>query len=165
MARNAFYSFHYKPDNARASQVRNMGVVDGNKPAADNDWETITRGGDQAIERWINDQLKGRSCAIVLIGQNTAGRKWINYEISTAWNKQMGVLGIYIHNLKDLSGNQTQKGGNPFDHVRFSNGGSALSSVVLAYDPPHTDSKDVYAYIKNNLPNWIEKGIQIRNSH
>ena len=88
MARNAFYSFHYKPDNARASQIRNMGVVDGNKPAADNDWETITRGGDEAIERWIIDQLKGRSCAIVLIGQNTAGRKWINYEISTAWNKK-----------------------------------------------------------------------------
>jgi hypothetical protein len=165
MPRNAFYSFHYKPDNARASQIRNMGVVDGNKPAADNDWETITRGGDQAIERWINDQLKGRSCAIVLIGQNTAGRKWINYEISTAWNKKMGVLGIYIHNLRDLSGNQALKGSNPFDHVRFTNGGKALSCVVVAYDPPYTDSKYVYAHIKNNLPDWIEQAIKIRDSN
>ena len=31
MARNCFYSFHYKPDNARASQVRNIGVIEGNK--------------------------------------------------------------------------------------------------------------------------------------
>ena len=36
MARRAFYSFHYIPDNWRVSQVRNMGVVDGNKTATDN---------------------------------------------------------------------------------------------------------------------------------
>ena len=44
MARRVFYSFHYEPDNARAAQVRNMGVVEGNKPASDHDWETITKG-------------------------------------------------------------------------------------------------------------------------
>lgn len=43
MARRVFYSFHYEPDNSRAAQVRNMGVVEGNKPASDNDWETITK--------------------------------------------------------------------------------------------------------------------------
>jgi len=132
MARNVFYSFHYKPDNARSSQVRNMGVVDGNRPAADNDWEMVVRGGEDAIKRWIDDQLKGRSCAIVLIGQSTAGRKWINYEISTAWNKKMGVFGIHIHNLRDLSGNQTQKGANPFDHVTFT--GSGKSTIIYSTD-------------------------------
>ncbi len=39
MARRAFYSFHYKPDNWRAAQVRNMGVIEGNLVASDNDWE------------------------------------------------------------------------------------------------------------------------------
>ena len=38
MARKAFYSFHYKNDNWRASTVRNIGSVEGNKPASDNDW-------------------------------------------------------------------------------------------------------------------------------
>ena len=37
MARRSFFSFHYKPDNWRAGQVRNMGMVDGNKPVTDND--------------------------------------------------------------------------------------------------------------------------------
>ncbi len=55
MARRAFFSFHYKPDNWRVSQVRNMGVIEGNRPATDNDWETITRSGDATIERWIDD--------------------------------------------------------------------------------------------------------------
>jgi hypothetical protein len=81
MARKVFYSFHYKPDNSRAAQVRNIGVLEGNNPVSDNQWETITRGGDAAIERWIANQMQGRSCTIVLIGQNTANRKWINHEI------------------------------------------------------------------------------------
>jgi hypothetical protein len=54
MTRRVFYSFHYVPDNWRASQVRNMGAVEGNQPAKDNDWETVTKGGDKAIEKWIS---------------------------------------------------------------------------------------------------------------
>jgi hypothetical protein len=86
MARRAFYSFHYEPDSQRASQVRNMGVVEGNKPASDNDWEEVTKKGDQSIRDWIDGQLDGKSCTIVLIGANTAGRKWIGYEIKKSWN-------------------------------------------------------------------------------
>ena len=81
MARRVFYSFHYKPDVHRAAQVRNIGMVEGNRPASDNDWESIKRGGDVAIKRWIDNQLIGRTCTIVLVGLETANRKWINYEI------------------------------------------------------------------------------------
>ena len=52
MARKSFYSFHYKPDNWRAATVRNIGAIDGNKPATDNEWESVTKGGDDAIKRW-----------------------------------------------------------------------------------------------------------------
>ena len=31
--RRVFYSFYYKEDSWRASQVRNIGVVEGNRPA------------------------------------------------------------------------------------------------------------------------------------
>lgn len=75
MARKVFFSFHYEADNWRASQVMNAGVVEGNQPVSDNDWETITRGGDAAIQRWIDSQLDGKSCCVVLIGSATAGRK------------------------------------------------------------------------------------------
>lgn len=162
MTRNAFYSFHYKPDNSRASQVRNMGVIEGNQPASDNDWEKVAAGGDAEIKKWIDDQLKGRSCAIILIGEHTAGRKWINYEISTAWNEGKGLLGIHIHQLKDLDGRQSQKGGNPFDYVTFTKSGEKLSTVAPTHNPPHNDSKESYAYIKQNLANWIEDAIEIR---
>jgi hypothetical protein len=162
MARKAFYSFHYRPDNWRAAQVRTMGVIEGNAPASDNDWEAVTSGGDDAIKKWIDGQMSGKSCTIVLIGANTAGRKWINYEIVKAWDDQKGVLGIYIHNLKDNDKNQTTKGGNPFDHITLGTNGAKLSTVVKAYDPPYSDSTQVYAYIKRNLSDWIEAAITIR---
>jgi hypothetical protein len=164
MAKRAFYSFHYIPDNWRASQVRNMGVIEGNQPVSDNDWETVKKGGDTAIEKWIDDQLYGKSCAIILIGSNTANRKWINYEISTAWNEKKAVLGIYVHNLKDITGNQTYQGANPFDYITFKDSVKKLSSIAKAYNPPSRDSKQVYKYINDNLSAWIEEAIQIREN-
>ncbi|UQR61841.1 TIR domain-containing protein [Bradyrhizobium sp. C-145] len=104
MARKCFYSFHYVPDNARASQVRNIGAIEGNRPAPDNDWEKVTKGGDDAIKRWIAEQMKGRTCCIVLVGSATANRKWINHEIIKAWDNGLGVVGIHIHGLKNLNG-------------------------------------------------------------
>src|SRR5436309_4456731 len=114
MARKTFFSFHYKPDNWRASQVRNIGVVEGNAPVSDNDWESITNRGDAAIQAWIDGQLSGRSCTLILIGAATAGRKWINYEIEKSWTDNKGVVGVYVHNLKNQDGNQATKGANPF---------------------------------------------------
>ena len=168
MARNAFYSFHYKPDCSRAAQVRNMGVIEGNAPASDNDWETITKGGDEKIRKWIADQLSGKSCTIVLIGANTAGRKWINHEIIKSWDDNKGVLGVYIHNLKDFDGKQAVKGANPLARITLGGGpnkGSLLSSVAKAYDPPSTDSQAVYKYIKEHLAGWIEEAITIRGKN
>jgi len=163
MTRRAFYSFHYKPDNWRASQVRTMGLLEGNKPVTDNDWETIKKGGDKAIQKWIDNQLNGKSVLIVLIGQNTSRRKWINYEIKKAWNDGKGVLGIYIHNLKDRNSTQSSKGSNPFSG--FTVNDKALENIVKTYNPPYVTSKYVYNYIKENLSGWIEKAIEIRNKY
>ena len=163
MARKAFYSFHYVPDNWRASPVRNMGVVEGNRPASDNDWETVKKGRDKAIQKWIDEQIYGKSVVIVLIGQNTAGRKWIEYEIKKGWEDNKGVFGIYIHNLKNKDGNQSTKGNNPFD--KFTIGDKSMSSIVKTYDPPDFTSTYVYDYIKTNLADWIEKAIEIRGEY
>jgi hypothetical protein len=162
MPRRTFYSFHYQPDNWRASQVRNIGVVEGNRPCTDNEWETVCRSGDERIKRWINDQMSGRTVTIVLIGSGTANRKWIDYEIVESWNRNMGLFGIYVHNLKDSSGLQSRKGRNPF--AGFNVGQKTLESLVQAYDPPYSDSRSVYQYITNNIEGWIENALVHRRS-
>lgn len=163
MARKVFTSFHYIPDNWRASQIRNMGKLEGSSVATTNKWEEVTRGGNKEIEKWIDDNMSGKSCVIVFVGENTAGRKWIKHEIEKAWNENRGIMGIYVHNLKDSAGNQSNKGNNPFDD--FTIGGKAMSSIVKCYDPPFKISTNVYDYIKNNIEDWIEKAIEIRNEN
>jgi len=167
MARRVFFSFHYHPDCWRASQVRNIGVIDGNVPATDNDWEKVTRCGDGAIKTWIASQLAGRSCTVVLVGENTAGRKWINHEIAESWNACMGLVGVRIHGLKDRRGYTSSSGSNPFDHVTFTKSNKPLSSVVKLYDPTDffCSSTETYGNIRNNLVDWIEEAIEIRNKY
>jgi hypothetical protein len=164
MARKTFYSFHYVPDNWRVSQIRNIGVVEGNPSASDHDWEAVKKGGDTAIKKWIDGQLEGRTCTVVLIGAETAGRKWINYEIESSWNSKKGVLGINIHNLKNAAGSQSIKGANPFETFTFGAQKTPLTSVVKTYDPPYTDSKQVYDFISKSISQWIEDAVAARKS-
>jgi len=165
MARRVFFSFHYAADAWRAAQVRNMGVVEGNKPVSDNDWEAITRGGDDAIKKWIDEQLAGKSCAVVLIGEHTAGRKWIKYEVQQAWSAGKGIVGVYIHNLKNQDEKQSSKGRNPFEDFTLGPDHTPLSDIVRAYDPPYVVSSSVYSHIKENPENWVEEGIGVREDN
>ena len=157
MARRVFYSFHYQPDNWRAAMVRNIGSIEGNRPATDNGWEAVKRGGDAAIKRWIADQMKYRSCTAVLVGTNTANRKWINHEIVKSWDDGMGVVGIRIHGLEDSNGNVSQSGRNPFDFITHGVSRKKLSSIVKCYNPAGRSSRERYAWISKHLSNAVKK--------
>ncbi|MEO1137831.1 MAG: TIR domain-containing protein [Pseudomonadota bacterium] len=165
MVRKCFYSFQYKPDNWRVSQVRNIGTIEGNKPAPDNDWETIVGGGDAAIEKWIAEQMKGRSCTVVLIGADTANRKWINHEIVKSWDSKMGVVGIHVNGLLNADGKTSPKGKNPFDYIGFGDTGKKLSSIVKCYTPGGSNSKERYAWIKEHISNAADEAVKIRNDN
>ena len=165
MARNCFYSFHYEPDNWRASQVREIRSIEGNRPVSDNDWEAVTKGGDDAIKRWISGQMKGKTCTVVLVGAATANRKWINYEIIKAWDDRLGVVGIRIHGLKNANGEVSSQGYNPFDYIGLGGTKNNLSSVVKCYNPGGATSKDRYEWISNHLANAVEEAIKIRQAH
>ena len=157
--RRVFYSFHYDQDAWRTGQVRNIGKVEGNQPAADNQWESIKKGGDKAIKQWIDDQMSRRSCTVVLVGTKTAGRKWIDYEILKSWRDGMGVVGIRIHGLKGDDGKVSAKGGNPFSHI------AGIPSAVQCYDPAGDTSTGRYAWISKYLAGAVEKAIEIRNDN
>lgn len=165
MARRVFYSFHYDADSWRAATVRSIGSIEGNAPASDNDWEAVTAGGESAIKMWIADQMVRRSCTVVLVGSNTAGRKWINYEIVKSWNEDMGVVGIHVHGLKNADRMTSPKGRNPFSSISCGSSGQKLSSIVKCYDPLGRDSKERYAWIRKYLESAVEEAVRIRKAH
>lgn len=157
--RQIFYSFHYGNDVLRVQQIRNIGALEENKPVSPNEWETVKRGGEASIKKWIDDNLKYKSCVVVLIGSDTANREWVKYEIEKAYNDGKAVLGIYIHNLKCPNTGTCRQGANPFDSFTLNGNGKKLSSVVKCYNP---SPNNAYSDIANNLEKWIEEAIATR---
>lgn len=137
-----------------------MGALEENKPVSVNEWETVKKNGDAAIEKWIDDNMKYRSCVVVLVGEETAKRKWVKHEIKKAWNDGKGLVGIYIHNLKCPKNGCCNKGPNPFD--QFTIKGKEMSSIVKCYDPGSTNT---YSNIHDNIEDWIEDAISIRDNY
>jgi len=160
MARKVFYSFHFKRDVWRAGQIRNSRVV------ADEDeygvidaaaWEKIELEGDEAIKRWINEQLQYTSVTGVLIGSETAERDWVDYEIRRSWERGNGLVGIRIHNLKNQDRETDMPGRNPLDGVYLADG-KPLSSICKTYDWATDDGS-------TNLGKWVEEAFQIRDAY
>ncbi len=155
--RQVFYSFHFDNDVMRVQQVRNIGALEGNKPVSANEWEGIKKKGDTAIEKWIGENMANRSCVVVLVGEKTANRKWVKYEMKKAWEDGKGLLGIYIHNLKDPKTGTCTKGANPFEQYTFKIDGKV--QTIKCHNPK---SDDAYNDIANNIGSWIEAAIEQR---
>lgn len=160
MARRVFFSFHYDRDIWRVSQVRNSWVTKGNGETAGfwdaAAWESVKRGGDTAIKRWIEDQLSGTSVTVVLIGAETAGRKYVLHEIQRSLELGKGLLGIRIHGLRDRNGYSDSPGRNPFDGVQVMDPHGRyvrLANHVSLYD--YVSDKGY-----ENMDDWIEGAAQ-----
>lgn len=162
MARRVFFSFHFENDYWRTQQVRNIGALEGQPLCTPNAWEEVKRKGKASIENWIADNMRGKSCVVVLVGSQTASRPWVIHEIIKAWNDRRGVLGIRVDRLLDRNGQISVAGSNPFDSITIGDTGRKLSLVVPLITPPGRDSKSVYASISSGIENWIEDAIAIR---
>src|SRR5207249_3804521 len=104
-------------------QVRNAGIVEGNAPVSDNNGETIARGGDVTIKRWIDGQLDGKSCEVVL---NRQCHRWA--EMDQVRDRE-GVERPK-RGSRSRSGNQSTRGRDPFDDLTMDRDGKKLSSIV-----------------------------------
>ena len=165
MARCVFFSFHFDNDYWRTQTVRNIGAIEGQALCTPNAWEEVKRKGDAAVEKWIDDNMSGKSCVVVLVGSQTSERKWVRREIVKAWDANKGVVGIRIHKLLDSDQNATTAGTNPFEKIGYGNSGKKLSEIAPLFTPSGADSKAVYASIKDNIEDWIEQAIAIRKAN
>jgi len=156
MARRTFFSFHYERDIWRASRVRNAWVTKKDREDAGfwdaASWEGIKKKGEEAVRKWINDQLKDTSVTVVLIGAETSNRYYVKYELEQSWKKNNGILGIYIHKMKDVNGNTDTKGDCTFGPL-FTN---LIDDKKYFFERFSTyDWIDHDGY--KNIGDWIEK--------
>lgn len=152
--KTVFYSFHYDRDVSRVQLVRNINALEGQPLLNAQDWEEVKSRGQQAIIDWIDEQMKYKRAVVVLIGQETAGREWVIYEIEKAWKDKKPLVGVRIHGLADFNNGADETGANPFDKA------SGVSGIPV-FDPTVTDwrgdidTKATYAALKNNLESWV----------
>ena len=159
MARNVFYSFHYQNDISRVMTVRNRWVTQGGQTVSGvidhADFEKVQKQGSKAVENRIDEQLKGTSATVVLIGAETLNREYVQYEICQSLKKGNAVLGVYIHRIKDLAG-QTSAA-------------CSRHTVIGHYDdgrPAYFDNvaDGIYDYILDNgyenLGKWVDAAVK-----
>ena len=140
--RRVFFSFEYEHDVWRVNNVRNSWVTQGIEEAGFVDaaeFEEIKKGGDAAIQRWIDDQLDGTSVTAVLVGSQTCSSRWVKYEIKQSKQLGKGLLGIDISGIKDEHGNTTYCCGR------------------LPSSPFYSFYSWTRDYGRYNIGNWIEK--------
>jgi hypothetical protein len=116
MARRVFFSFHYDKDIWRVNQVRNANVVAGSDVAGffdHSEYEEAKKKGKEGIQRMILKHLENTSVTVVLIGTETANRPWVKYEIEQSIARKNGLLGVYIHHLKDQNQQTSPRGAKP----------------------------------------------------
>ena len=121
MARRAFFSFKYK-DVTRAMVVRNSWVSQGTEAAGfidAADFEEVKRNGDTRINTCIDNQLKGTSVTVVLVGAKTCASRWVKYEIEKSMEIGNGLLGIDVSKIKDLQGKTSDRCGHIPKNYKF----------------------------------------------
>lgn len=146
MARKVFFSFHYQRDLWRANVVRNIGVIEGISAAGFRDaslWEETKRKGDAAVKKLIDKGLDDTSVTIVLIGAETANRKYVSYEVEQSVGRRNGILGIRINNIKNRDGSTDPAGPVP----------AALTAI----------GAPIYTWEYGKLGDWVEAAYKKAN--
>lgn len=131
MARRVFFSFHYQRDIWRVNQIRNLTEIVGTSAAGFADaslWEEAKKKGDAEIKKMIDNALYNTSVTVVCIGNQTANRKYIDYEISASIARGNAIFGLQIHELKNSAGQADSVGSTPSGLV------TAKSSVFKYID-------------------------------
>lgn len=157
MARSVFYSFHYQNDISRVNVVRNHWITKGGQIVSGvidhAEFEKIKRRGVRAIEDWIDEQLSRTSATVVLIGSETLSRPYVQYEIQQSINRGNVVVGVHIHNIKDLNGNTSAYQSNT-TVVNLNGIMTSFSDIADGiYDWVNDDGY-------NNLGRWIEDAVK-----
>jgi hypothetical protein len=164
MARRVFFSFHHQYDSWRVGQVRNSWLTKGEEntfldAAA---WEKIKKSGDAAVKAWIDRELKGTSVTVILIGKHTADRRWVKYEIQESYKRGNGLLGVYIHGIKDEKQQSSWwPGRNPLEDIEVKITRSFFGLCDYQADVALSDLFPTYYWFdddgRDNLATWIEK--------
>lgn len=123
-------------------------------------WEEVRRKGDAAIKAWIDSEMNGTSVTVVLIGTETSTRPFVKYEIEQSYKRQNGLLGVYIHRVKDSSKSISRRGKNPLDNFTASVDHPFWGFLGRKVEKKYSEIFQTFDWInddgRRNIVSWIE---------
>jgi hypothetical protein len=114
-------------------------------------WEKSKLRGEVALKKLIDEGLAGSSVTAILIGKETAGRKWVDYEIKESHRRGNGIIGVYINKIKSTDGTTDPRGLNPLENWTTTKNGVKVpfTSIYSTYDWVDDDGF-------NDFGKWVE---------
>ena len=112
-----FFSFYYTADHVRARRVMQdfIGHPDtdatGLIPAEE--LADMAQAGLPAIYAWIEREVSAADAIVVLIGAQTRGRHFVEYELACAQRLQKPLIGVAVNALEDADGRAAGPGDSP----------------------------------------------------
>lgn len=152
-----FFSYHYENDICRVDQVRQRLLAWRHHAPSLQDgslWERAATRDERRLKAMIDRALHTTAVTVVLIGAETADRKYVLYEIEKSVALGRGVVAVYIHQLRDAFGRTAPRGPNPLDKLRDPETTRPLSRLFETYDWVDDDGP-------SNLGHWIEAAVRL----
>ena len=124
MARGVYFSFHYDDvTDFRVNVVRNSrALLNTNNTNTFIDkslWEEAAKKDFKSLEKLISEGLKGCSVTAILVGLETAERRWVKFEIVKSFTEGKGIFVTHINRIKTRSESKiTRKGNNPLERLK-----------------------------------------------
>lgn len=141
----------------RVQRIRNINAIQGAPILGAQDWEKVRFQSELGIKNWIDKQMNYKRAVVVLIGQETASRDWVKYEIEKAWNMNKPLVGVYIHGLADFPHGKTDsKGKDPFLQVPGVGNIPTFNPTVRHWSG-EIDSTRTYANLSQNLEYYVSQ--------
>lgn len=158
--RNVFVSYAHRLDQNEADDFRkkfgNINMVFSDKSLENKDLSSLED--DTIKNNYIRPQLKQSSVTIVLIGAETGGRWWVDWEIycslrKSSGNERNGILGILLPNKQHNIPQRILDNPNNSEIIKMPTSAHELDAAIeRVYNKRH------------NIPN-LSRPLRQRNSY
>ena len=129
--------FSHDLDEPRADVVRNRWLAQpGNEEAGFFGmltWGDATRGGPATVKRLLSAAFADTSVTCVLIGPETAGKRWVRFEIIESIERRNLLVGVHVGAIPDRSRKIVGASKNPFEELAIAVADDGASVRVLQY--------------------------------
>ena len=149
--RHCFFIFDYDDDLARARHIESLDLAVATAAAGfddDADWKAAVAKGGDAVKALIDNAILATSATVVLIGERTAERDYVDYAIERSIKRQNGILGIFVHDIPDASGATAAKGRAPYQAE------AAETLEAHGYDTHDWDQGKFAGWIEDAATGW-----------